>query len=260
MKKLTCYMIIISSILFIHSANAQMVMKRLEVDGEIFIIPELSVIIAEEEDKVIVQMALPTEARPADYKNIEITQNDIILMMNAKKVKSVKSFKEQYEALEIGANIKIGIKRNEKMLILEYAKVDPAKMPKNTKMVIKRPGDGDEESHEGGVMKKMIINKDDDSIMPLPEAGLFLEEVDNQVKVMDTLPTMVDVFGEIEVKKGDSIVAVNGQKVVSISEFSKVYKKIVIGSKVEFTFQRDDKEFKAVVEKKEFQGKFMINN
>ena len=84
----------------------------IRIEGGAFI-PELGCVLGDEEKKVKVIHALPGANRPKAYAGIDVQANDLILMVNAKPLKTAAAFKTLYEALAPGDTITLGIKRGE---------------------------------------------------------------------------------------------------------------------------------------------------
>jgi PDZ domain-containing secreted protein len=85
---------------------------------------------------VTVNIAPPEGTLPKEYEDIDIQGGDIIKMMNGKRVKTTDAIKKIYEELEIGDEIKLGVKREDEMFIVTFKKADPAEM--KGKMMIRR--------------------------------------------------------------------------------------------------------------------------
>ncbi len=125
------------------SAQQKTVVK---IEGEnLFIFQEFLLVLAEEDGKVVVTVAPPEGSLPEEYKDVDVQGGDIVKMMNGKRIKTTAAIKELYEKLETGDEIKIGVKRDDEMFIVEFAKRDPGKM-KGKMMIRMEPGD---ESGEG---------------------------------------------------------------------------------------------------------------
>ncbi len=138
-------------LLFIQNLSAQMMIKA---EGDVFNLPELSAIIIKQEGKVSV-VATMVRMRPADYKKVDVKQNDQIFMVNGKKIKSVKQLQNMYEDLAIGEEFKMAIKRGDDRKLVSFVKADPKKLPKH-KMMTKTisPEEAAEMEKSGGM--KMI--------------------------------------------------------------------------------------------------------
>ncbi|KAA3614082.1 MAG: PDZ domain-containing protein [Calditrichaeota bacterium] len=145
---------IISVLLFVFVQNlsAQMMIKA---TGDVFNLPELSAVIVEQDKKIVV-IATMAHMRPADYKDIDLENNDQIFMANGKKIKSVKQLKNMYNELAVGDKLKMAVKRGDENQLVSFAKADPEDLPKmkiQTKTLT--PEEAAEMEKNGGGMKIM---------------------------------------------------------------------------------------------------------
>ena len=109
----------------------------IRIEGGAFI-PELGCVLGDERKQVKVLHAMPGANRPKAYAGIDVQANDLILMVNAKPLKTAAAFKTLYESLAPGDTITLGIKRGEAMHLASFVKIDPKDMPKDRKIVIKK--------------------------------------------------------------------------------------------------------------------------
>lgn len=126
-------------------------MKRVITNaGDIFEIPELGGLVLQEKDQLRVDNVISAEHRGKTYKNVDIKNGDIIMMMNGRKLDKARSASEIYENLKPGDEVKFGIKRGEQMFIASFKKADPKDLPKMKRMIIKH-------GEEGKDTKRVII-------------------------------------------------------------------------------------------------------
>ena len=118
-------------------ASPQMVMRQTAGGDGVFHLKEVQAIITSADDSVKVLMALPTDMRPDGYRDIEIKNNDEILMVNKKRIKSVKTLEKMYNDLEIGGEFKMGLRRDGKFSIVSFKKIDPADLPAGAQVQIR---------------------------------------------------------------------------------------------------------------------------
>lgn len=119
--------------------------------GDVFEIPEIGGLALQERDQLRVDNVISAENRGKAYKNIDIKNGDIILMMNGKKLETARNASDIYENLKPGDEVKLGIKRGEQMFIVSFKKADPKDLPKLKRMIIKHG--------EGGKDTKKVITK-----------------------------------------------------------------------------------------------------
>jgi hypothetical protein len=126
------------------SGTGQTVFKKTEggrtmirIEGGAFI-PELACALGDVDHKVKVLNAMPAANRPKAYASVDVQTNDLILMVNAKPLKTAEAFRTLYEVLAPGDTIALGIKRGEEMHITSFVKMDPKDMPKDRRIIIKK--------------------------------------------------------------------------------------------------------------------------
>jgi len=61
-------------------------------------------------------------------------------------------------------------------------------------------------------------------------------------------------LGKADIKEGDEIKSLNGQKVAALDKFFEMYEKLDTGSKVEIDYARAGKKMQAAFEKPNVQG------
>ncbi len=205
-------------------------------DGDIFMLPEVGGIIVESDDGPKLEMVLPKDQRPDDYKALDIQVGDIIKMFNGKSMKKVSSIQEVYEVMEIGDEVKFGIKRDKSVMMVKFAKMDPKDAP--GKMMIRTVG-----GPGGGGIGNIVAD--------LIDAGLVLEEKDGKILVADVITEMGSVFVGTQPESEDQLIKINSSKINSTEELTQIYDQIKAGKKVELTMLRKEKEVLLTFEKPE---------
>jgi hypothetical protein len=126
------------------SQNGQKVTTKTEggrtmvrIEGGAFI-PELGCALGDEGGQVKVIHAMPANNRTKAYANVDLQANDLILMVNAKPLKSADAFRTLYEAKAAGDTITLGIKRGESLHLAPFVKMDAKDMPKGQKIIIRK--------------------------------------------------------------------------------------------------------------------------
>ena len=127
MNKLSNLILLIFLFVFLSNTSfAQVMIQKKTTAGEnVLFLQELAVLISEKDGMVKIETVLPISARPEEYKDLDIKEDDEILMVNTKRIKSVDDFNKIHEELEIEETIKMGIRRGEEMFIVEFKKIDP---------------------------------------------------------------------------------------------------------------------------------------
>ena len=242
------------------AVSAQVVMRQTAAGDGVFHLKEVQAIITSANDSVKVLMVLPTDMRPEGYRDIEIKDNDEILMVNKKRIKSVKTLEKMYNDLEIGGEFKMGLRRDGKLSLVSFKKIDPADLPAGAQVQIRTATDAGGEGHGDGMIMTRTIGADGDggNIRPLFGTGLMLGEEGGKVKIIDVMGHIGRVLGKIDIKVGDVIESLNGTKAKSLDQIVAVYEKFVIGEKVELAYSRKDKRRVASFEKPETQGRMIV--
>lgn len=111
--------------------------KIMAKPGEMFDLQELGAIILLKENKVKVEFVIPEQARHADYRDVDIKANDEIIIVNGKKISTTVELENSYKSLSIGEEVKLGIKRDDNLMLITFKKADPESLPKRKMMKIK---------------------------------------------------------------------------------------------------------------------------
>jgi len=234
--KAILFMIFIQLSCLISNAQEMRVFKG--KPGEILMLPEIGAIIQLKDNKIVVENVMPVDMRDKDYKNVDLQEADIIMMVNGKKVKTVKDCQDVYDKLKVGEEFKMGITRNDKMFIAGFKKADPSKLKGSGMRVVKMDGkDGD--------------------VRVLPEFGIVLSGSKGKVTVKEVIKDIPDAKRK-DVKSGDLILKVNDKEVENLSELDHEYEKIKGGKKIELVLLRKDKEIVVTAEKNDGEAKVII--
>lgn len=218
--------------------------------GGVFNLPELGAVIIGGEKEIKVEAVLPAEHRPKAYKDIDLQNGDLILMMNAKRVKSAKEIEEIYNGLKAGEEVKLGVKRKEERFIASFAKADPKDLPQRTMMVM----DTDNAGGQAGPTRRLVMGGREFSgdVAPLPGLGIIAGSKEGgNVRVLDLMPNASQALGSADIKKDDVILTLNGEKIKSAVQLGDLYEKIAVGAKLELHYRRGDKTMTASLAKPE---------
>jgi len=244
-------------LLMINITNAQVMIKSAGGEsGTVQIIKELGALLTEKDQVVSIMMVLPEDARPEDYKEIEVKKDDEILMVNKKRVKSVEEFVKLYNEMEIDELIKMGIKRDGNLMIVEFKKIDPEKLPKGRQMMIRTAESGE---GERGIKTKTFSFSSDgkgmEGVQPLMGTGLVLGEEDKKVVVK---MKMKGPEKDLGIEEGDEIISFNREKIKSLQQLVKLYENTKAGDKIELGHKRDGKFLGVSFAKPEVKDNVMI--
>ena len=127
--------------------------QMMKIEGEnLLLFQEIMLILSESDGKVVVQMDPPEQALKGKNADIDIKAGDEILMMNGKRVQGTAVIREMYDQLEMGDEIKLGVKRGEEMFIVRFDKAD---QPDTGGQVIIRPAVPGDENQSGKEEKEL---------------------------------------------------------------------------------------------------------
>lgn len=199
-----------------HAAGQRKIVRELSSGEDIFI-HEIGAMIAMEEDKMKVLDVMPKDVRRKEYKDVDIQEGDVVVMVNGNRMKSALDLKKIYEEAAIGSEIKFGIRRGDQPMIVGVRKADPKTLPQQR--IVRSsgmPGDGE----------------------LLPGLGMFGKEGKNIV-VRLVLPAEK---GQPELlKEKDILKSINGQSFKTLDKLSKYYESIRVGDKIEIQALREGK-------------------
>ena len=262
MYKLSNFILLIFLFVFpAHNSFAQVVIQKKTTAGEnVLFLQELAVLISEKDGMVKIETVLPISARPEEYKDLDIKEDDEILMVNAKRIKSVDDFNKIHEELEIEETIKMGIRRGEEMFIVEFKKIDPENLPNREMRIIRtaEPGAATIDEDKPGVITEKISITASENIHPVAGTGLLFEESEKQVKISHVLPHMKDMLGDLDIQQGDVLLRVNDTVIDSFEQFRKMYESLKIADDVKFSLKRGDKKVEVLFKKPKEKGNIII--
>jgi len=203
-------------------------------------IPELGAIIAKSDSgNLKVEHVMPAEARPKAYADVDIKSGDEILVVNGKRVKTIKEIERQYKAVPAGGEVKLGIQRGQEMMISRFAKADPKDLPRRKMMIVTSDGpEGD--------------------IRPLPNLGVIIGKGKEGVVVKEILENAAKAFTDAGVKAGDRLVSVNGKEIKNLDDFSNEFMAVSPGAKMTWVIAHDGKPLSISLVRPEPQGQVII--
>lgn len=214
-------------------------------EGPVFLLNEVGAILVSARDTVTVGTLLPAKSRPQGYESIDLLQDDRILMFNAERVKTVTDIQSKYNSLKVGDAVKLGIQRGTEMFIVSFEKIEPEKLPKDRKLIIRTAESGPQgAAGQGNVIQREIkIDGSEDSKQRLVGDSFILEETDSSIKITHVLPGAEETLGDLDVQEADVVLELNGTAVPTIKIFNETFDKIQTGDKVTLTLKRKDQPF-----------------
>jgi len=208
--------------------------------GELFDIPEVGAIIAKSDSgNLKVEHVMPSEARPKAYADVDIQSGDEVLVVNGKRVKTIKEIEQQYTAVPVGGEVKLGLQRGQEMMISRFAKADPKDLPERKMMVVTSDGpEGD--------------------IRPLPNLGVIIGKSEEGVVIKEMLQNPAKPFTEAGIKAGDRIVRIEGAEIKTLEDFSEKFMAVPPGAKMTWVVAHSGKNVSLTLVRPEPQGQMII--
>lgn len=209
-------LITIIMILFIAiSIPAQM--KTIKIGGgDAFDIPEVGALVVKDKDNLKFDFVSPAENRPKNYKDVDLQQGDFLIMLNGKKVSSIKDCRSIYEDLKTGDDFKMGIKRGDRMFITSFKKADPKDLPKRKIVIMNDEHNGD-----------MLL---------FTGMGVLVTKKDNKAVIKSLLRNDVDAVKKANLKEGDEVISLNKKDIKSFDQLKKDFEAIKTGAWVDVRF------------------------
>lgn len=198
------------------------------------IIREIGAVIVPKNDQLIVDIILGNNEKG----DSDIQKDDVVMMANGKKVKSVNDLRIHYENGKAGEEFKLGVKRGENLMLVTFRR-------KSEEELNKAGG------HGGMVMR--MEQKSGEFI--LPALGLIFATKKNSVTVIGTLPTLSGNFKSFTPQEGDVIVSMNGTPFTDAEAFDNTYTEMKEGETVTLVFSRNGKELKETFAKPKPMGR-----
>ena len=199
---------------------AQVIIKREagkgSVEGQPVVLMESGAVIVTSDGKLIIEHVLPKDRLPKTNVDANLKEGDVILMANAKKMRTTKELEDLYQSLGVGSELKLGVQRGDERFIVSIAKADPKDLPQ---MRIKIGGDGGD-------------------IEALPAVGVILKSQKNKIIVDGKFPDTTAALASADIKENDVLVEMNKQPVTTIKKFMETYMALPIGSAVEWKVKR----------------------
>ncbi len=234
--------ILIPAVLIAASPGGAKVIKA-DMD-EVFFLQELGALIMQDEESIRVDFVAPADNRAQEYRSVDIESGDVIVMLNGKRVKSVKDLKTSYEEAEVGEEIKFGRKRDKRTMIVTVPKADREKMPQQQMMMVTMDADGEGTVSTTSGSETRVIKMEAGSAgnVALLELGLLLGEDEESLIVTDILPHASKRLGGVDVAEGDVVKSIQGKSVTTLDKFADLYESIPVGDTVSLVFQHEGKE------------------
>jgi S1-C subfamily serine protease len=162
---------------------------------------------------------------------VDVAEGDISLMINGKLVATPTDVRIVIDSLEVGDEIKLGVKRGREILIVSLPKAEAS--TGMVRRIVMTAGDEDSEGEEGGTVREIVTIGGD--AVPVIDAALLLTDVDGALEVVALIDNLVENIDGYVPQPGDRITAVQGAEVSSVEDFQAAMAELETGSEVEVT-------------------------
>ncbi|MBU0983483.1 MAG: PDZ domain-containing protein [candidate division Zixibacteria bacterium] len=222
------------------SAFAQgMTYKTIDA-GSAFIIPGLGAIVVLDDGKLKVDFIPPANSRPEGLTGVDLEEGDVLLMCNGKRLKAIEDLEELYDALEVGTEVKFGVRRKGQMLLTKFNKPDPADAPAGGMQIMTMTATADDGAAPGAAT--LTIDGGGDDMVVMSDAGLIVREGDAGLTVLMVLPNAGQSLTGAKVAGQEVVTAIQGKTVKTATELQDVYDTIESGDNVTLTLVQDGTE------------------
>jgi hypothetical protein len=138
-------------------------------EGKVLHIEEIQTIFVEKDGAIVAEAVLPLEKRPKSFRDLQISKNDTLLMVNGKRVETVKELEDLYHACRAGEPFKLGLRGKKGLRIVAFDKMEREQgLQKN--MIKVTVGDQDSQ------MVKQVIDENG-KVLSGEEAERFIEKM-----------------------------------------------------------------------------------
>ncbi len=209
--------------------------------GEAFIIPECECLALMKDSVISILAVLEPAKRPDKYRTIDIQKGDVLMMLNGKKLTDATFLRTMYDSLAMGAEIKLGLKRNGKPMIVSFQKGEPIEGG-NMKMVLDTEGGAPGQQGGQRVMKQFAGGEDFDEIDALVPLGILVGISKGKAVVADLLPMAGEVYGEKTPATKDELVSIDGKPIKGMEAIESLRPSLVSAKKGTVVVRRDGKE------------------
>jgi C-terminal processing protease CtpA/Prc len=184
---------------------------------EVFKLPEIGALVVQYNNSNKVQFVAPENARLADYKNIDLRKDDIILTVNGQSVKKIADIKNAYNNLQIGQSFKLGIKRNKQTLSVDIPKADPKNLPQK---------------------KTFSSDKHSDNKILVTGIGVLIINVNEKPMINKLFKKDDEEIKKAGLSEGDLLTQLNGQSINTFTQFKSSWESINPGQDVNLRFNK----------------------
>jgi len=216
------------------SAIAQ-VQRTMSFDANTsLMLQEFSAMLVQSEDVIQVEMIIGGHNDSSNLTD-ELQRGDIILMMNGERVNDVSGMRAIYNSISNEEEIKVGVRRGDERFIVRAIKGD---FPETSGM-------------------RMVMNVDSNSDEPpviVPELGLLLAMVDDNISIQALLEPLMPDELKAENIEGYTIVSINGETFDQAEAAQSYLASLEVGEEIELIVENDDAQKVISLKKQKARG------
>ncbi len=214
-------------------------MMRLDADNSLML-REIGLVAALEDGEIRVITMMPGgHGGGGGMAGTEAKSGDVVLMINGRRVADLDAARAAYDAVAVGDEVKLAVRRDDRRFLVTFAKQDAAEL---------------EQGH-GIVLRRMTVGGDGDGgdIRPILGLSIVASATDDGVSVAATLP-----IADTTLADGDVIRQVGGENVTTLDQLETLVAAAAAGAPLEVVIERDGARQVLAIEKQEAEGRVMV--
>jgi len=210
-----------------------------DIEGPPYNLAELGAVIVQRAGALEVLFVAPPPERPKGYADVDVEAGDRLMMLNGKKLKTVADLEAGMNEAAVGEAVKIGLKRGKDLRMIAFPKADPDDLPR-AQMMMKHVS-----VDESGEKKEMHFTADGEGepLSVLVGGGLLVKAEEGRLVVAHLLPDAGEILGAADVRQGDLLISLQGEKLSEPAALDEAWSRIETGDEVALVLARDGKEF-----------------
>lgn len=208
---------------------------------DVMFLPGVGAVVTSDGKRLKIDFIAPAENRDPAFKEVDLQEGDILMMVNGKRMKTIEQLRELFEALEVGAEIKLGLKRDKGMVMTSMTKADASQMGGMVMQITQDVEEGPDGGPGKMITKTMSFGGGDNAVVPLMGLGIMLTDSDDNLIVGPKMQIQGMKVPETDLQPDDIVLSINDQAVKSAEQFSPIYDAIATGEQVSLKIKRGEK-------------------
>lgn len=212
---------------------------RLDADNRLML-REIGVVAALQDGELRVISRLPGDHRShrcVASADASLRGGDALLMMNGERLSDLEAARATYDAVAVGDEVKLAVRRDERRFLVSFLKRDPAELEQG-RVVLHRMTIGGGENGD---------------IRPILGLSIVARADDGRLSVATKLP-----IAETALADGDLIRRIAGEEVTSLDQLEALVEAAAVGATLEVVVERGGARTVLEIEKQETRGKVMV--